>query len=224
MKKKKKKLLQIQDDIYGVEISRQKYNIILSLFILYGFVANVIECLLFKDLFLTINPIFLIVVYILLGITGCVIANRAKTAVGTFIGYNMLVLPLGALLSNAVYYALETSPDAVLYAFVGTIIITAIMLLLSILNPQIFLKLGKLVFWVLIAVLITELILMFVLGEYLVLFSYIMVAIMGFFIAYDFALANRVRPTIKNAVVFALNLYLDIINIFLNLLDIFSDN
>lgn len=223
-KKKKKRLLQIQAENTGKEISRRKYNIFLALFTLYGFVANIIEYILFKDFFLSLNPIILIVGYLIIGITGCILAGVSKTFVGAFLGYNMLVLPLGAVLSNALCSALETSPDAVLYALIGTVIITVVMLVLSILNPNIFLKAGRTIFVIFVAVLLVEVLLWLICGTHMVLFSYIMVAIFGFFIAYDFALANKVRPTMRNAIVFALNLYLDIINIFIDLLDVFSDN
>lgn len=223
-KNKKKKLFQVQADNNGIEISRRKYNMLLAGFTLYGFAANIIEYLLFKDVFLSIHPIILIVGYIILGILGCVFANSSKSALGAFLGYNMLVLPLGAVLTNTLYYTLEMSPAAVLYALIGTILITLIMLFMSFFNPNLFLRAGRIVFWIFIAVLFSEFLLWIICGTYMTIFSYIMIAIFGFFIAYDFALANKVRPTVRNAVVFALNLYLDMINIFIDLLEIFSDN
>ena len=222
--RKKKNLFQIAATTTGKPLTKKAYNIALSLFVLYGFLVNILEYVFLRDFFLNINPIVFIISYIVLAIAGSIILNVSHSAVGAFVGYNMFVLPIGGLLSCTLSYWLTVNPDIILYAFIGTAIVTSIMFLFSCVNPELFMKLGGLVMIGFIATLISEILLWIIMGSIPQFFSYLIVVIMSFFIAYDFAMANRVPRTMRNAVVFAANLWLDIINIFIHLIDIFGDD
>lgn len=222
--KKKKNLFQIEPMTDGKLLSAKGYNIALALFVLYGFIVNIIEFVFFKDFFLRINPIVFLIMYFVLAITGCIITNRSHGAIGAFIGYNMLVIPIGGLLSNLVVSYSSINPDIILYAFVGTAIVTGIMLIFSCVNPNLFLRIGSLLMTILIAVIVAELVLLLIAGHIPQIFSFIIVVIMSLLIGYDFAMANRVPRTLRNAIAYSVELYLDIVNIAIHLMDIFSDN
>lgn len=224
MRKHKKRHFQIQPIAIGQTMKKKNYNIALSLFTIYGFLINAIQYLFLKDFFFNLNPIVFLIAYIVLGFGGIIVSNSSTSAIGAFIGYNMLIAPLGGMLSCALHSWFSVNPEIVFFAFIGTAIVTGIMLVFSFLNPDLFTKHGGFVFVVFLATVVAELILYFIMGDVPQFFSYIIVAIMSFFVAYDFAAANKAQYTMRNAIVFASNLWLDILNIFTHFIDIFLDD
>ena len=206
----------------GRIISRSMYNLIMGLIILWGVGLDTFIVYNFGD---QLTMAFArswstLIIFIGLVIVGTIIVNVSKNAILSFIGYNMLVVGFGISLAMIVnLYA----PAVVLEAFLVTTIVTAFMLLMGTLWADFFLKIGRVLLVALIGVIIVEVIMLFITGTYPTWISVVSAIIFSGFIGYDWAMAQKAPTTTKNAVMFATALYVDIINLFLDLLRIFGD-
>ncbi|MCR5419640.1 MAG: Bax inhibitor-1 family protein [Lachnospiraceae bacterium] len=200
-------------------IDRRKYNGIMGGVVVYGLVFNLILCKAVPNVYDYINPLVFFILYLALAIGGTVISARSDNPIMSFIGYNMVVVPSGLVVSTAVqvYGGLES--EIVSQAFLYTVLIAGIMIAASIAWPDVFESMGKFLFIGLIAVVIGSFIGIFISGIMNVV-SWIGALIFSLYIGYDFYKAQQYTPTLDNAVDCALDIYLDIINLFLHLLRI----
>ncbi len=202
---------------YG-ELSESTYNLLIGGLLLYGFIANAIICTLFGDLFYYASGatygLFLIVylVCVLLSVT----LSSSHSALVNFIGYNLLVLPIGVLLSIAVA---PMSMMTVRSALIGTGVFVIVMIAASYARPDFFLSMGSTLAFSLIATLVAEVILL-LLGIGTGWIDYLVIAIFSMYLGFDWAIANQCPTTARNAILSATQIYLDIVNIFIRLLAI----
>lgn len=139
----------------------------------------------------------------------------------SFIGYNMVLLPFGVILGPVLK---PYDPDIIRNVAGLTAAITVAMGLAGVMLPQLFSKLGTALFVSLLALVVVRVVGIFVpaIGQ-LGIIDYLAAGLFSLYIGYDMYRASVVERTIDNAVDIALSLYLDIINLFLNLLSI-ADN
>lgn len=203
-------------------LSVRTYNLIMGLVVLYGLIVNFILCLMIDlEVIMYINPIVMIIVYVVCSIAGCVISRKSNNAFISFLGYNLVVVPLGVLVAVLVnvYAAIDTSivTGAVYY----TLLITAIMVLAASLFPKFFARIGGILLVALIGLAFAGLIMM-LFGLYPGWYSYVAAAIFSLYIGFDFYRSQQFPPTADNAVDCALDIYMDIISLFIRLLEIFA--
>lgn len=200
-------------------IERPKYNLIMGGIVVYGLVVNYILCKAVPNVYEYINPLLFLLLYFVLVIAGTAISAKSPNPIVSFIGYNMVVVPCGLVISMAVqmYGGLES--DIVSQAFLYTFCISGIMIASSMLLPDVFETIGRYLFVGLIAVLIGSVIGIFINGVFNA-FAWIGAILFSLYIGYDFYRAQQYTPTLDNAVDCALDIYLDIINLFLRLLRI----
>lgn len=197
-------------------LSFRKYNALIGATILWGLVINAIICKFFADVVMSINPIALIIGYFISAIAGILIARSSMNAFVSFIGYNLVVLPIGAILSLAVS---QYNPALVANAMFSTAVVVTAMLVLAVVWPGLFEGLGGTLFAALLLSIVVELVLM-LFGMDLAIMDWVVLIIFCGYIGYDWNRANCYAPTADNAVDAALELYLDIINIFIRILSI----
>ena len=207
------------------EISPQAYNLILGGTLLYGFLVN---CFMVEYCFSTAYSLIgehyvaFLIGYIVLVVAGSLMVNGSSNPIISFLGYNLIVVPLGLVVSYVInIFNLTGYSSSVTYAFALTGAVTLIMMAISSLAPNFFLSLGRTLSITLLVTLVLELILYFA-GAPLVIIDYIVVFIFCGYIGYDWARANACAKTIDNAVDFAAELYVDIINLFLRILSILA--
>lgn len=200
-------------------IDRQKYNMIMGGVVVYGLVINLILCKAVPNVYDYINPIAFLILYLVLAIGGTVISAKSSNPIMSFIGYNMVVVPSGLVVSMSVQIYGGMDSAIVSQAFTYTLCISGIMIAASMLWPAAFETMGKYLFMGLIAVLIGSVIGMFFSGGFTVV-SWFGALIFSLYIGYDFYRAQQYTPTLDNAIDCALDIYLDIINLFLRLLRI----
>jgi len=176
-------------------------------------------CMVAGDVVYSINPIIFIVGYIGCCITGMLMSSRSDNPVISFIGYNLVVLPIGFVVSVTVSAYGGTGSAVVLQAFLYTALITFVMIGLASVAPEFFSKLGGILFAALLGLIICELVVFF-LGIDQRITAWIGAGIFSLYIGYDFWRAQEYPKTVDNAVDSALDIYLDIINLFLRLLEI----
>lgn len=199
-------------------LNANTYNGIIGSVLLWGFIVNVIIVHFCSDIFMSMNPWTLIIGYFVLCIIGIIMAVKSNNAFVSFIGYNLVVVPIGAVLSVALQ---DYSSVDIKSAFLATAGITVVMMCASTVFPKFFAGLGRTLFLSLLIGLIAEIICMFC-GIVTPIFNWIFVIIFSLYIGYDWYKAQSYPKTVDNAVDSALDIYLDIINLFIRLLEIFG--
>lgn len=199
---------------YG-ELSIRAYNVTIGLVLLWGFAINVLICKFCTDVFMSWNFTVVVIGYFIVAIAGIMMSTLSSSPFISFIGYNLVVLPVGVILSIALT---EYDQISIMNALVTTSIVTIIMIVLASIIPNVFLSMGKVLFACLTGVIICEVIFMLI-GFYTPsLWDFGVALIFCGYIGYDWAEAQTKAYTLDNAVDSVVGLYLDIINLFLRIL------
>lgn len=208
---------------YADQISSRTYNAIMCGTLLWGFLANVLMVAFLAapvmNLAMRVGPLWLFVGYIVLALVGIMMSARSSSPVVSFIGFNLLVLPMGVMLCLLV----PGLPVAVVTkALLLTGIVTATMVLLGIVQPNLFLSIGRTLFIAFIAAFIAELVATFLFHYNGTAFDWIFVILFSGYIGYDVAKAQIYPKTVDFAIDCALDIYIDIIGLFIRLLSLLS--
>jgi FtsH-binding integral membrane protein len=148
-----------------------------------------------------------------------VISRKSDNPWVSFLGYNLVVVPIGIVLSVCLQ---GQSVVSITYALATTAGVVAIMLIASTMFPNIFLSLGRILGLTLFAIIIVELLLA-IFGVATPTFLDVIVAgLFCLYIGYDWAKAQSEDPTPDAAVDACVGLYLDIVNLFLRILSLYS--
>lgn len=164
--------------------------------------------------------------YLALGLAlpmaGIFTASRARSLPIALLGYHMVLVPFGLILGPILSVYIHIGGLAlVMNALVLTGCTTGVMTLLGLSYPDVFAKLGGVLFAALIALFVVLLVSMFV--PSLAAAGWIAWLAAGIFtlcIGYDCHRAMAIPATGRNAVDVAISLYLDIFNLFLWILRI----
>lgn len=197
------------------ELSIRTYNVIIGLVLLWGFAINILMCKFCTDVFMTWNYTAVVIGYFLVAIIGIMMSKISNNPFISFIGYNLVVLPVGVTLSIGLT---EYDQISIMNAIVTTFIVTIIMLALASIIPNIFMSMGKVLFVCLLGVVICEVIFMFIGFSTPSLWDFGVALIFSGYIGYDWAKAQTKPHTLDNAIDSVVELYLDIINLFLRIL------
>ena len=195
-------------------VTRERFNLILGLTLLWGFVMNILFCIFFGRAAAELPYGVIMVAYIVLAFTGILINTRSSKPVWSFVGYNLVVLPLGLVLSVLIA---DAGADAVRETFQITAVVTAGMLLLSNWKPELFAKMGPCLLGALLLTLAAELV-TFLFHRSFELINVGVALIFCLYIGFDWARAQQRPSTADNAIDSACALYLDIINLALRIL------
>ena len=207
----------------GGDISRRQYNAIIGACLLWGFIVNVL-CVNYLTVpyvnFLLTVPfgnLISIIVYFVVAIAGIVLVNRSDNPAISFVGFNMVVLPMGIMIIPTLlaYTSLQ-----VVYALTLTALCTALMMILAVSFPDFFLSIGRGLFAALAITILVEFIAVFLFHAQMTIIDYIIALIFCGYIGFDWARAQRLPSTQDNAVDCACALYIDIINLFIRILRI----
>lgn len=196
-------------------LSIRAYNLVIGGVLLWGFVMNMLMCTFCTDIFMGWNPVAVIIGYFVVGIAGIIICKASKNALVSFIGYNMVVVPVGVVLSIALT---QYDQISIMSALLVTAGVTATMIVLASIYPNIFLSMGKVLFVCLLAVIIFEIIFIFAGITTPSLWDIGVALIFCGYIGYDWAEAQEKEYTLDNAVDSVVGLYLDIVNLFIRIL------
>jgi FtsH-binding integral membrane protein len=210
--------LRTQADSTGAEISRNVYNLIIGLTLGWGFFVN--YCMIQAipaDVIVGINPWVFFIGYFASCFLGVYLFQTSSNPAVSFIGYNLVVVPLGFIVDIVVA---QYQPALVLEAIQMTGAVTLLMMVLGTLFPAFFKRIAGALTIALLCVIVVELIATFFLHKQYGIIDWIVVVIFCGYIGYDWGRANSIPPTIDNAIDSAASLYLDIINLFLRILRI----
>lgn len=200
-------------------LTSRTYNLVIGACLLYGFIVNALMVKFLSPFFMGMNILVLLIGYFVLAFTGIFLSRSTKPAI-SFLGYNLVVVPVGAVLAISLP---AYSMTHIFTAIVITGIVVAVMMLLSTLFPNLFSRLGTALFIALSVSLLAEIIAMlFSFGGDL--FNWIFVVIFSLYIGFDWYRAQQFPKSLDNAIDCVLDLYLDIINLFLRILQLISRN
>ena len=208
-------------------ISDTRFNLILGGCLLWGFIINCILCSALSDAIFSIatnNFLMFFISYIILVFIGTSLVNKSDNPAISFIGYNLIVIPIGMIISMSLtIYVSAGYAEIIPVAFGITAAVTLTMMVLSSIFPAFFASntMGKTLWITLLVTIVIEFIL-FLLGFSLSIIDYIVVLIFCGYIGYDWAVANQGAKTVDRAVDTAAALYVDIANLFLRILRILA--
>ena len=205
------------EEIIGV----RAYNAILLGVLLWGLLVNMILCALVGDLYWTVNPIVFLVLYLVLVFGGISLTARSRNPWLSFLGYNMVVLPFGLVISGLVSSYGGIGSQVVRDAFLYTLLISLGMMAVVMIRPQLFEKLGGALFGFLIGLVICEVVLLLLRVDQVVT-DWVAAGLFSLYIGYDIYRSQRFAKTVDNAVDCALDIYLDVANLFVRLLEIMN--
>jgi len=140
----------------------------------------------------------------------------------SFVGYTLIAAPIGMVLC----LSLQGVPVSIIKsAVLITAIVSLSFMIAGALFPGFFLKLGRVLLFSLLFTIVGSLIsaLLFRHSGNM-MFEWIGAAVFSLYIGYDWARANTCARTVNNAIDLSASLYLDIVNLFLRILQIMSRN
>lgn len=207
---------------YDKLISDRAYNLTIGLVLTWGFALNYITTTFFSAQVMKINFILIILGYVVCAILGACLTS-SKSYIVSFIGYNLIAVPVGIVLTRCIAEAGYDS-SIVVQAVMITGFVTVVMMLLGVLFPNFFLSVGRVLFVALLSCIVVDLILTLIFHNSFTVFDWIIAGVFSMYIGYDWARANRCQKTLDNAVDISTSLYLDIINLFLRVLSLLGKN
>ena len=202
------------------QISPAYYNLVLGLTLLWGFAINYLMVKNIDPGLFAGSPILFMIGYFACSITGMVIVQKSDKPLISFLGYNLVVLPLGLLVNMVVA---QYDPRIVQDALRTTGMVTFAMMILGSLFPKFFQKIAGALTIALIAVILIELVSVFFFKTHHGIFDWIVALIFCGYIGYDWARANMIPKTVDNAIDSAAALYMDIVFLFLRILRILGN-
>lgn len=207
-----------ENESSGQRISANVYNLIIGLVLCWGFLVNavMVKTISYESI-ASISPIIFFVGYFASCFFGVFLYSKSNNPLVSFIGYNFVVVPFGLIINLVVCHY---DPSIVLDAIQVTGAVTAIMMVLGSMFPRFFEKISGALGIALLAVIIVELVEVFIFKTHHGIIDWIVVVLFCGYVGYDWGRANRIPKTVDNAVDSAASLYMDIINLFLRILRI----
>lgn len=200
-------------------ISDRLYNAILLGTLLWGLLVNVVLCYTVGDVYRYVSPMLFLVLYLICAFAGIMIAGKSQNPVISFLGYNLVVVPFGLVISTLVEAYGGVGSGLVADAFTYTLLISLGMMGAALAFPQLFQKLGGALLGCLVGLVLCELVLL-ILGVDQRLSDWLAAGLFSLYIGYDVYRSQQFVKTVDNAVDSALDIYLDIANLFIRLLEI----
>jgi FtsH-binding integral membrane protein len=204
------------------KVTSQAYNLILGFVLLWGFALNwwMVSTIPASSV-KSINPIVFIIGYLVCAFVGSWLMSSSEKPVVSFIGYNLIVVPVGLVL----VMALPGFAHAHIVAAVRTTaLLTVGMMVLGTMYPEFFRKIESALFWALLIAIVVELVQVLIFKVKLGFMDWVIAAIFCGYIGVDWGRANSIERTVDNAIDSAGALYLDIVNLFIRVLEIIARN
>ena len=135
-------------------LSSQEFYMIFGGVLLYGFLLNAIFATFLTPVFANMNPVILLVGYFVLALAG-VFMSKSGGSLLSFIGYNFVVIPSGAILSVCLLAYTQQSIIAALFIVAFD---AGVMFLVSMMWPDKMLSMGRSLFIALFVGIVAEVI------------------------------------------------------------------
>ena len=205
-------------------ISDRAYNATIAVVLLWGLLVNYLLCSSESVVygftrFYASNPTLCLIGYLVLVFAGILIAAKSRNPLVSFLGYNLVVVPFGLIISVLVLAYGGIGSEVVSYAFLYTLLISVGMMACVMITPGFFSRLGGALTGVLIGLVICEAVLL-LLGVKQNVTDWLVAGLFSLYIGYDIYRSQQFPKTLDNAVDSALDIYMDIANLFIRILSI----
>lgn len=200
-------------------ISDRAYNGAIVIVLLWGLLVNYLLCRYVGVAVFTINPIVLLIGYVVLAFAGILLSAKSNKPWISFLGYNMVVVPFGLIITLMVETYGGINSAVVTNAFLYTLLISVGMMACVMIFPGFFAKLGGALLGVLIGVVVCEVVLL-ILGVKQQWIDWLVAGLFSLYVGYDIYRSQQFPKTLDNAVDSALDIYMDIANLFIRILSI----
>ena len=200
-------------------LSDRVYNSVIVGVLLWGLLINYLMCRFATGFAMSLNPIALLIGYLVLAIAGVIISAKSQNPAISFLGYNMVVIPFGLVISLLVEAYGGVDSSVVTQAFLYTALIAVGMMALVMIVPQFFAKIGGALTAALIGMVLCEVILL-IFGIHQDWMDWVAAALFSLYIGYDVYRSQQFPKTLDNAVDSALDIYMDMANLFIRILSI----
>ena len=128
------------ENLEGIQLTQRSYNIAIGLFLLAAFVVNAITASLLKGYVNSLNPFILLIGYFVLSLISSIMLVKTKSVAVASTAFLVLSFATGLMLTFLIQlYTTST----VMYAFIGTAVILVVMIVMSSINPDFFLSMGR---------------------------------------------------------------------------------
>lgn len=205
----------------GLALSDRTFYLSIGLFLLLGFGVNALEVVFLAEFFASWNALAFLIVYMVMVIVGCIMSVVSRNPVLNFIGYCMVVLPIGAVLS---LYLPAQAHGTIVSAFMVTTFLSLFMIIFALVYPRAFSSVFALLSLALFVALIYQIVAIFLNFGNNTWIDWLVVLVFSAYVGFDVSLA-RARPrTLNNAIASACALYMDLVFIFIRLVSIFGRN
>jgi FtsH-binding integral membrane protein len=205
----------------GKIISARMYNMIIGLTLGWGFWINYLMVTNISAesiwAFFGGNVWILLGFYFVSCFVGTYLFSSSDNPLVSFIGYNLVVIPIGVIITPLVQ---SYDPAIVEKALLATGMVTAIMMMLGVMYPAFFAGIARALGIALLVTIIAEVGMSFIFKIHSGVVDWIVAAIFCGYIGYDWGRANAIPKTVDNAIDSAASLYIDIINLFIRILSI----
>ena len=208
-----------------VEISERAFNLIIGAMLLWGFALNYLTVALFGEKVLRLvygmKPAVFLIGYFILVLAGNAMVVRGGAAL-SFVGYTLIAAPIGIVVCMSVQ---GVPMSIVKSAVLTTAVVTLSFMIAGTLFTGFFLRLGRVLFFSLLFMIVGGLVSLLLFGRRTgMVYEWLGVGVFSLYIGYDWARANTCARTVDNAIDLSASLYLDIINLFLRIVQIMSKN
>lgn len=206
---------------YTELLTAREYNVAIGLYLFFGILLTGIVTYGAGDVtsgLMNIHPLAFAIIYLAV-MLGCN-AIVAVTTSGIFAtGFYLVMCTMTGLLLST--YVPEYATDVVVRAFFSTVAILGIMLATAVAVPSVFESMGKTLFICLVSTIVVELVSMLI-GVNTGIYDWIVVGIFSLYIGFDWVKGQQYDATLQGAVVTSIELYMDLVNIFVRLLSIMA--
>lgn len=202
-------------------ISDRAYNGVLLGVLLWGLLANVLLCTFVHDLYSHIHPTAFMIGYFLCAIAGITVSRKSRNPWISFLGYNLVVVPFGLMLSTVIEAYGGVNASIVSDAFLYTLLIAIGISGIALAFPKLFEKLGGMLAGVLFGLIICEVVLL-ILRRDQAITCWIAAGLFSIYLGYDVYRSQQFPKTLDNAVDSALDIYLDVANLFIRILSVLA--
>jgi FtsH-binding integral membrane protein len=201
-------------------MSERAFYFCLGLFICLGLAATAVAAHQAISMNYTPSWLGMIGFGLVLPIIGILIAVKSDDWPISLFGYALICIPFGIILAPVVR---QYNPSIIRDVCAMTAVITGVMGFAGMSFPNVFRHLGGVLFIAFTGLLIVRIAQVFVPAwQDMTWVHWVSVAVFSLYIGYDFHRSTEVPRTVDSAVDIAVSIYLDIINLFLNLLAIFG--
>jgi len=172
-------------------MSESAYNGMIGLVLFYGFGVNWWIVSNFSPDAIPMWP--LLIGYFISAFAGIFIAYGSDNPWVSFLGYNLVVVPVGFVLNVILQ---DYNQDIIINAVMVTAAVTGVMMVMGVMFPAFFKSIEGVLFWSLVAAIVVQLFLIFVLGRDLGIMDWIVALIFCGYIGLDWGRAQAQRlPT-----------------------------